>query len=120
MNTTKILLILAGIVVVGGIATVLLKRWSLGLPVVKQDTLSMKELVAFFKDEAVLKRLNTDENLIAVAVRKKLKNGNSKIALTTFNKKTNTVAERLKIYEVKTLDAELSGTFGDKDMVILR
>ncbi|WP_104629473.1 hypothetical protein [Helicobacter bizzozeronii] len=89
---------------------------------IEQDTLSMKEVIAFFKEGEVMQSLKSNSNMVAVAIREKQIDGRLKITLTPYDKQQNTIASNapIKIYLVKRLDEDLEKNFRDKDMLILQ
>ncbi len=89
---------------------------------IEQETLSMKEVIAFFKEGEVMQSLKSNSNMVAVAIREKQIDGRLKITLTPYDKQQNTIASNapIKIYLVKRLDEDLEKNFGDKDMLVLQ
>ncbi|WP_121756850.1 hypothetical protein [Helicobacter felis] len=89
---------------------------------IEQETLSMKEVIAFFKEGEVMQSLKSNSNMVAVAIREKQIDGRLKITLTPYDKQQNTITPNapIKIYLVKRLDEDLEKNFGDKDMLVLQ
>lgn len=80
-------------------------------------------IVGFFKNPSRLKKLKEDRNLMAIAIKENLANGNYKTVNCLFNKATNKVEdedyqEALGI-ESNDIDSETEQTFGDKAMIVL-
>ncbi|WP_104639116.1 hypothetical protein [Helicobacter bizzozeronii] len=114
------LIVLLVVAVLAGVFLFALRKKS---PVViEQDTLSMKEVIAFFKEGEVMQSLKANNNMVAVAIQERQSDGRLKITLTPYDKQQNTIAPNalMKIYLVKRLDEDLAKNFGDKDMLILQ
>ncbi|WP_104706940.1 hypothetical protein [Helicobacter bizzozeronii] len=116
---TYLIVLLVVVVLVGVFLFVLRKKAPIAI---EQDTLSMKEVIAFFKEGEVMQSLKASNNMVAVAIQEKQSDGRLKIMLTPYDKQQNTIAPNvpMKIYLVKRLDADLAKNFGDKDMLILQ
>ncbi|WP_104708640.1 hypothetical protein [Helicobacter felis] len=116
---TYLIVLIAVAVLVGVFLFVLRKK---SPAVIEQDTLSMKEVIAFFKEGEVMQSLKSNSNMVAVAIREKQIDGRLKITLTPYDKQQNTIASNapIKIYLVKRLDEDLEKNFGDKDMLVLQ
>ena len=89
---------------------------------IEQDTLTMKEVIEFFKQDEVLKILKENKNLLAVAIRKNLPDNKMRLILTLYDTTKEDVIEfpSAKAYIVKTLDSDLEQNFGDKEMIVLK
>ena len=83
----------------------------------------MEELIRFFKNDDVLQHLKENENLIAVAIKSKLDDGNIHILAALFNNNTKEVEYYEKYmlnYKTSKLDEDLNKAFEDKDMIVLK
>lgn len=89
---------------------------------ITQDSLSMKEVVTFFKGQEIFRELENNSNLKAVAIRKNINSGNIKITLALFDKTNDKIANTKhgKTYIVKNLDSDLEKAFGNKEMIVLQ
>lgn len=79
-------------------------------------------IVSFFKNPHRLRKLQSDPNLVAVAVKENLDNGNYNTVNCLFNKATSEVVDMQEDalgIQSEQLDAEASRNFGDKPMVVL-
>lgn len=89
---------------------------------IEQDTITMKEVIGFFKQDVVLKVLQENSDFLAVAIREKIPNGRMQITLTLYDKSKGEIADfpGAKAYIIKTLDTDLEQNFGEKDMLIFQ
>lgn len=90
---------------------------------VYKDLVTMEELIRFFKNDDVLQHLKENENLIAVAIKSKLDDGNIHILAALFNNNTKEVEYYEKYmlnYKTSKLDEDLNKAFEDKDMIVLK
>ncbi|WP_120952317.1 hypothetical protein [Helicobacter sp. L8] len=113
------LIVLIVVVVIGFVALVALRKKT--PTAIEQEVLSMKEVIAFFKEGDVMQSLRGNSALIAVAMRERQSDGRLKITLTPYNKQENAIPHNapIKTYLVKRLDEDLEKNFGDKGMVVL-
>ncbi len=125
-NTTNILIGVIGFVVIAiGIFFFTRKKSnnieSNSIESIKQESLSMKEVIGFFQQTEILKQLQENSNLLAVVVREKLDNGDIALTLTCYDKEKEKIAHSpyTKQYVVKNIDSDLMQNFGNKDMLIL-
>lgn len=109
------------VVVVGLIVFMSRKDKALGFNAIRQDSLTMKEVVEFFQNSEVMNELESNPDLLAVAMRNKMNDGNIRVILTLFNSKEKKIitTPNTKAYIVKTLDSDLEQSFGDKEMLVL-
>ena len=94
----------------------------LGLEKENVDTLKFEDVIAHFKREDVLAFLKARKDVVAVAVKQQKDGANLQVVLCAFDKDKNTIVQEppcYKMYSAKALDADLSGAFGDKEMVVL-
>ena len=87
------------------------------------DLLKFQDVVAFFKESKRFARLNANKNILPVVLREKNADGTYIVIAGLFDEKKDDMVdiENSSIsYKVKSMDSELSGHFGDKDLVILR
>lgn len=86
---------------------------------ITQDSLSMREIIEFFKDEEILKELENNKNLTTIAVQQELISSDIKITLALFdNAKLNVYSKKAIV--VKNLDSELEQSFGGKNIIALQ
>lgn len=90
------------------------------LPTKKVDTLGMREILAFFKEEETIKKLQANENYIAVAIKEETNVKTFKIVATVFDKETNSIVAPLFVWLAKSLAEDLQEAFGNKQMLILQ
>ena len=79
-------------------------------------------IVSFFKNPHRLRKLQSDPNLVAVAVKENLDNGNYHTVNCLYNEKTNEVVDMQEDalgIQSEQLDAETCRNFGNKPMVVL-
>ncbi|MWV61531.1 hypothetical protein DCO58_09065 [Helicobacter saguini] len=93
-----------------------------GLSYEHKDSLSMKEVIEYFKEPKALQELEQNKDYIAVAIKSQTNDNKTKILLTIFDKGKNDIIDTpaAKGFIVNSLDSELLGHFGDKDMIILQ
>ncbi|BCZ19961.1 hypothetical protein NHP190012_16030 [Helicobacter sp. NHP19-012] len=114
------LIVLIVVVVLGFVALVVLRKAT--PTAIEQEVLTMKEVIAFFKDEKVAQSLRANSSTIATAIREKQSDGRLKITLAPYDKQQSTIPSNapMKVYLVKRMDTDLDKVFGDKDMVVLQ
>ncbi|WP_163533537.1 hypothetical protein [Helicobacter suis] len=117
MSTYVIVLIV--IAVLGFLVLIFLRQSA--PTAIEQDMLSMKEIIAFFKQGDVVQKLKGNSNMVAVAVREQQSDGRLKITLAPYDKQQSAIATNapMKIYLVKRLDEDLEKNFGGKEMIVL-
>lgn len=79
-------------------------------------------IVSFFKDPNRLEKLRTDRNLLAVAIKENLENGNCNVVNCLFDKETNEIVdyeENAQGITAESLDEETKKAFAGKDMIAL-
>lgn len=87
------------------------------------DLLKFQDVVAFFKESKRFAMLNANKNILPVVLREKNADGTYIVIAGLFDEKKDDMVdiENSSIsYKVKSMDSELTGHFGDKDLVILR
>jgi len=89
-------------------------------PAIVVESLSLADVVRFFKRQEVAEKLKTSTNVIAVALKEKRMGGRVGVSLCTFDKVKNVVCEPLAVYDASRLDDSLLNAFGDKDMIVLQ
>ncbi|OBV28586.1 hypothetical protein BKN38_09855 [Helicobacter sp. CLO-3] len=114
--------VICAVVAVVFIVKAMRQKALLGLEPIKQESLSMREVVEFFKEPETLKSLQENKDLLAVVIREKKDDGKIQIVLTAFNESTNEMASfpHTKSFLVEKIDEDLSASFGDKDMIVLQ
>ena len=83
----------------------------------------VRDIVSFFRDPDRLKKLQEDQNRIAVSIKGKRKNGDYQIVNCIYDRaKEELVApeEDAVLITGKQLDAETKKAFGNKDMIVLQ
>lgn len=120
-NTTNILIGVIGFVVIVIGIFFFTRKKSISIESIKQESLSMKEVIGFFQQTEILKQLQENSNLLAVVVREKLDNGDIALTLTCYDKEKEKIAHSpyTKQYVVKNMDSDLIQNFGNKDMLVL-
>lgn len=82
-----------------------------------------RNIVGFFKNPSRLKKLKENKNLMAIAIKENLANGNYKTVNCLFNKATNKVEDEdyQEALGIKSndIDSETEQAFGDKAMIVL-
>ena len=79
-------------------------------------------IVSFFKDPDRLRKLENDNELLAVSIKDKLDSGGYNVINCLFDKSINKIVDYNKDAQGITtnrLDSETEAMFGDKDMLIL-
>ncbi len=109
------------IVVAAGIAVVCLSKKSAG-KVEFVKILDMSEILAFFKRDDVVKKLQENSNLIAAAIREKKDDGKFRIVAAVFDKEKNQIADmnNAKVWLAEKISDDLTEAFGDKSMIVLK
>ncbi|MEL3908315.1 MAG: hypothetical protein P1P64_04800 [Treponemataceae bacterium] len=82
-----------------------------------------RNIVKFFKDPSRLQKLQKDRDLLAIAVKENLENGEYNVVNCLFDKATSQIVdmdEDALGIEAEELDAETEAHFGDKDMLVLQ
>ena len=90
------------------------------------DILKMEDVIRFFKNKEVFDKLVSDNNLMAVAIKEKIKVKSDKysynILLTLYDEKTEDILNIdncALMFKAKDIDTDLKNAFGDKDMIVL-
>ena len=92
------------------------------LPSESVDTLTMETVIAFFKDPKIAEKLRSNENLIAVAIKKDVKREEYPVSciVCCFDKKTNSIVESAaKLFYAKKYGEDLQKQFAEEDMIVL-
>ncbi len=78
-------------------------------------------MIGFFQQTEVVNLLKASGNLSAIAIRQRQGNASLKITLTLYDKKQEKILHcpHTKVYLVKSIDADLTQNFGDKDMIVV-
>lgn len=82
-----------------------------------------RNVVCWFRDPNRLRKLQEDENIIAVAIKERLENGNYNVINCLFDKERCELVdyeEDALIIESEQLDKETLKAFGEKDMIVLQ
>ena len=82
-----------------------------------------RNIISFFRDRNRLRKLQEDQNRIAVAIKEKLENGEYQVVNCLFDKQKSELVDPEEDAVVITsgqLDAETLSNFGSKDMIILQ
>lgn len=80
-----------------------------------------RNIAGFFKDPQRLKKIQQNKNLIAVAVKENLANGNYNVINCLFDKETESInKEDSIIIEAQDLDEQTKNKFENKDMIVLQ
>lgn len=117
---------IAAVVIIGIFVAFLRKRKdgdSSLYPTIKKTTLSMQEVVEFFKAPERLALLKQNRDYIVVAIKEKTNDGTHQIVLCCFNKAEGTLVDPEKnavVYKVQALDEVLERQFNGKDMLVLQ
>ena len=79
-----------------------------------------KNILGWFQDTERLKKLQENNNLIAIAIKEKMANGEYNVINCLFDENTNTIEnEETKVIQSKNIDKETKDKFGNKDLIIL-
>ncbi|MEI0518500.1 hypothetical protein [Brachyspira murdochii] len=90
---------------------------------VYKDVVTMEELIRFYKNDDVIQHLKENKDLLAVAIKKQLDDGNIHILATIFNNNTKEaeyIEKYMLNYKTAKLDEDLKNAFKDKDMIVLK
>lgn len=86
--------------------------------------LKLKEnIVNFFKSLKNWKNIKDNKHWLPIVVREKLKNGDYNVIAGIFDEEKNDMVDienETQGFECERFDSELSGYFGDKDLIILK
>ena len=92
----------------------------LGMEKEDVETLKLEDVIAHFKREDVLAFLKAHNGVVAVAIKQQKDETNLQVVLCAFNKEENSIVQDCaKVFNAKALDDDLSGAFGDKDMIVV-
>ena len=84
------------------------------------DTVTLHDLVEFFKRPESICILKQSPDKIAVSIKEKIQTGRTNVILTLFDKTTNRIEQPLAVYSAKAVDPELLSLYGDKDMIVIK
>lgn len=83
----------------------------------------VQNILEYFKDPDRLKKMAENKNIIAVAIKENLDNGNFNVINCLYDKKTETVVDIKKNalgYENTRMDTKLLEAFNGKDQLVLQ
>lgn len=83
----------------------------------------LKNILSFFKNPNRLRKLQEDQNRIAVAIKEKLDNGDYQVVNCLYDKqdcKLVTPEDDAEVITSEDLDVDTRKTFGTKDMIVLQ
>ena len=86
----------------------------------KVKNLELVDVLSFFKQPKVLERLQSDQDLIAVAIKEWQENDTISIMLCLYSKGSSTLVSPEKCFIAETLSDDLRSLFGEKDMIVLQ
>lgn len=107
----------------GAIWEMLKAAWDWIVQLVVKIISFVRNIVAFFKDRRRLERLRREKQLLAVAVKENLQNGNVNVINCLFDEDTCEVVdmeEDAQIMKAEDMDQQTRTNFGDKDMLVLK
>lgn len=105
------------------IKSLLAKVWEWIKKIVVAIISFVSNIVSFFRDRNRLKKLQEDQNRIAVAIKEKLDNGDYQVVNCLYDKQETelvTPEEDAMVITSRQLDAEIQRNFGNKDMLVLQ
>ena len=80
-------------------------------------------IVSFFRDRNRLRKLQQNQNRIAVAIKEKLKNGDYQVVNCLYDQQETKLVdpeEDAQVFTSEELDAETKRAFGDKNMLVAK
>jgi hypothetical protein len=78
----------------------------------------IQNISGWFRDKDRLKKLKEKNNIIAVSIKEKMRNGDYNIVNCLFDEETNTLNDS-EIIHSKDIDQKTKNNFGNQDMIIL-
>lgn len=105
------------------IKSLLAEVWELIKKIVVIIFSFVTNIVSFFRDPSRLRKLQENQNRIAVAIKEKLENGDYQVVNCLYDKEETKLVDPEEDAEVITsgeLDAETKHAFGKKDMIVAR
>ena len=105
------------------IKSLLMEVWELIKKIVVAIISFVSNIVSFFKEPSRLRKLQENQNRIAVAIKEKLDKGDYQVINCLFDKQENKLVDPEEDAEVITaeqLDAETKRAFGRKSMLLLQ
>lgn len=105
------------------IKSLLAKVWEWIKKIVVAIISFIDNIVSFFRDRNRLRKLQEDQNRIAVSIKEKRENGDYQIVNCIYDKAEKKLVdpeEDAVLITSKQLDAETQRNFGSKDMLVLQ
>lgn len=96
---------------------------------VKKDEVSLKDIIAFYKQEEIISVLNLKKeiDILPIVYKRKSKREDDRISLfcVLFDRKndklfSNGDSKYFTLFLTKKLDEDLTDAFGDKEMIVLK
>lgn len=87
------------------------------------DLLKFQDVLAFFKESERMAMLKANKNILPAVLRQKNVDGTYIVIVGLFDEEKDDmidVENSCISYKVKSMDSQLSGYFGDKDLIFLR
>ena len=107
---------------VGSIKEALMAVWEYIKKIFIKIIKFFENIVNWFKQPERLKKLQEDENCIAVAIKENLKNGNYNVINCLYDPNTNKLVDYEKdalIITGESLDSDTLSKFGQKEMIVI-
>lgn len=82
-----------------------------------------RNIISFFRDRNRLRKLQEDQNRIAVSIKEKLENGDYQVVNCLYDKEESklvTPEEDAEVITSEKLDADTKRNFSGKDMIVLQ
>ena len=105
------------------IKSLLAKVWEWIKKIVVAIISFVSNIISFFRNRSRLRKLQEDQNRIAVAIKEKLENGDYQVVNCLYDKADEnlvTPEEDAQVITSAQLDAETQRNFGSKDMIVLQ
>lgn len=94
---------------------------------VKKDEVSLKDIIAFYKQEEIISVLKKEIDILPIVYKRKSKREDDRISLfcILFDGKndklfSNGDSKYFTLFLTKKLDEDLTDAFGDKEMIVLK
>lgn len=94
---------------------------------VKKDEVSLKDIIAFYKQEEIISVLKKEIDILPIVYKRKSKREDDRISLfcVLFDRKndklfSNGDSKYFTLFLTKKLDEDLTDAFGDKEMIVLK
>lgn len=97
--------------------------WSLLKNIYVKICSFFKNVISFFRDSTRLRKLQADQNRIAVTIKEKLESGNYNVVNCLFDTEKNQVVDAetdAEVINAAELDSDMLEHFGDKDMLVIK